>query len=341
MIDGHGDDLHRYAGRISINFSSNIFSGFDHTDLLRHLFADRRLFDSYPEPDAHSASAAIARMEGIDAGSVYTGNGATEIIYNIAAANAGAVSYIAAPTFREYQDACRMMRHDIRFFPADAERIPDFEAHSCIWLCNPNNPTGRAYPLDMLTVLIESRSDCLFIIDQAYKDYCMKPVLPAQKAVEAENVILLSSLTKRFAVPGLRIGYAVAAPRLIGCLEALRQPWSVNAAAQLAVPHLIDRRDEYTIDRRMLHAEALRISEVFRATGIDVDPTDCNFLLARLPFHKAPLLKDHLALEKGLLIRDASNFETLDSRCFRVAAQRGQENDTLITAVEEWISSMR
>jgi len=117
-------------------------------------------------------------------------------------------------------------------------------------------------------------------------------------------------------------------------------PWSVNALAIEAGKFLLRNSNLYRIDARALIEERERIASEFAKTGlIDVWPSDSNMLLARLRMGKAKALKEFLAKEKGLLIRDASNFEGLDDGCYRIAVQSPEADDLLIEGIKEWIFS--
>lgn len=338
MIEGHGDDLYRYGDRIRYNFSTNIIGNADHTGLKRHLVSVMDKIGSYPEPEPYSLERMIAAKVGVPADCVVVTNGATDAMYRIAHIFEGRRSAVLAPSFREYQDACKAYSHDISFFNR-LSSIP--ENADCIWLCNPNNPTGEIFGKHRLLQLASERQDACLVIDQAYADYTDLPVLAAKEAVAMGNVVLLSSLTKRFAIPGLRIGYAVTSPRLAKKIREAGMPWAVNALAIEAGKYLLENEEEYSIDRKFLHEEALRIAEAFRGLGIMASHTDCNFILCRLPECNAADLKQHLAEKYGILIRDASNFESLDERYFRIAAQSREANDLLIKAVKEWMGNLQ
>lgn len=136
---------------------------------------------------------------------------------------------VIVPTFSEYADACAIYGHQLSFVSDIDKPLPGADV---VWMCNPNNPTGKVCDKDLLLSVIDSRPDTIFIMDQAYADYTCEPVITPDEAVERPNLVLLGSLTKRFAVPGLRIGYAVACPGLLDRVRTVRMPWSVN---QLAV----------------------------------------------------------------------------------------------------------
>lgn len=263
-------------------------------------------------------------------------NGATEAIYLIAHTTQKKKSAIVAPTFREYQDGCRVFQHNIVFISSPTDIPNDCDV---VWICNPNNPTGKAYETEILSAIISANPEKLFVIDQAYADYSMKSTLTPDVISKHHNVLLLYSLTKRYAIPGLRIGYVIGQEKIINKLRDIRMPWSVNSIAIEAAHYLLCHSNDYLIDARGLHKEAIRISEAFTKMGISVTPTDCNFILATLPNRSAAELKKWLIDNYGILIRNASNFETLENRHFRIAAQSKEENNILISAIEKWISS--
>ncbi|MDE7509526.1 MAG: aminotransferase class I/II-fold pyridoxal phosphate-dependent enzyme [Muribaculaceae bacterium] len=335
MIEGHGDDLYRYGGRVRHNFSTNIIADRDHSGLIAYLAERLGTIGSYPEPRPFTLEKRLAEQLGCGAENVAVTNGATDAVYRIAQIHRGGMSAISRPTFREYQDACALHEYEICFFDRP-EDIPS--GASLIWLCNPNNPTGSVLPKEEILRLSATYPDAWIIVDQAYADYTSLPVLTPKEAIESGNIILLSSLTKRYSVPGLRIGYLTAPDNI--CAEIRRQgiPWAVNAPAIEAALYLLAHEEDYPIDCGRLHSEAVRLADRFRKIGIECTDTDCNFILCKLPEGmQAGQLKEYLVEEGGLLIRDASNFEGLDERYFRVAAQSERENDLLADMVEKWI----
>lgn len=334
MIDGHGDDIYRYRGLVKHNFSTNIPTEVSQEKLMAHLAGRASLISSYPEPEPFELERAIARQEGVEPENLLVTNGATEAMYLIAAANAGKVSAITAPSFAEYADACRLHSHTVIHVgsPFDSPRQADL-----IWICNPNNPTGEHYDVARLDRLIDSRPDSLHVIDAAYADYTLLPTHSAADVVSRPNILLLRSLTKRFAVPGLRIGYVTGHRETVDMLRARRMPWSVNALAIEAAGYLLDHQEDYPIDAEGLHREALFISHALSHEGLKVTPTSCNFILCELPGGTAASLKEYLVTHHGILIRDASNFTGLSERHFRVAAQNHDRNLLLIKAISEWM----
>lgn len=336
MIEGHGDDLFRYGGKVKINFSSNIPQGVNHDGLVGHLYGCGGVISNYPEPEPRSVERHLGAVYGMSPERFVVTNGATEAIYLLAHRFEGGKSAVVVPTFREYQDAARVFSHRVTFVGTIAE------ACSCeadvVWLCNPNNPTGCVFDRAGLLAAVDGCKGKFFIIDQAYALYSVKPVVSLEDMERRGNVILINSLTKQFVVPGLRIGYAVGPAALMETLRGLRMPWSVNSLAIEAAHYLLDNREKYVIDSRAMHAEAERLADALRGLGMRVGPTDCNFLLACLPSGRACDLKRWLVESHGILVRDASNFEGLGAGHFRIAAQSPEENGLLIKALKEWMS---
>lgn len=334
MIEGHGDDIYRYGGKVKYNFSSNICAPSSLGHITDYISANKEILGSYPEPYPASLESALAATLRLSADSVIVTNGATEAIYLIAHAYKQEVSAIVSPTFSEYEDACRLYNHSVLHIDT-VEALPP-EAR-VVWLCNPCNPTGKVTDADLLKGIVHENPDKIFVIDQAYADYTTRRVLDPCEAVDTGNVLLLGSFTKRYSVPGLRIGYALGAAKLLTRVRACRMPWSVNAVAVAAARCLLSDT-ESKVDASALHSEALRVAEALRNAGIMVQDTDCNFMLCRLPHGSAADLKEWLVDNHGILIRDASNFHGLSRQHFRVAVQTREADDLLIKAIKEWMS---
>lgn len=322
MINGHGDDAYQYADvEIRSDFSSNISPQTDHRALSDHLASlMSRLVAHYPEPEAWSLERQLAERLHIAPEQVIVTSGATEAIYLVAQAFRFR-PVIPTPTFSEYADACAL------YPPLDTSR-------SVLWLCNPNNPTGEVTSQSTLQDYI--RCHDLIVIDQSYEDYTDLPMLTPQKAVTLDNVIQIHSLTKTYAVPGLRLGYLTASASLTAVLRRYLRPWSVSAPAVEAGRFLL-AHNELRLQPDL--AEARRLcSQLQRIKGISVQPTQTSFMLCRCDCSTAARLKDYLVYHHGLLIRDASNFSGLSPHHFRVAARTAPENDALVKAINLFVS---
>ena len=338
MIEGHGDDLYKYGKKIVSNFSSNVYNRIDHSGLYQRLNERLSTICSYPEPMPYSLESEIARRYSLTPRQVCVTNGATEAIYLIAQVFQGRISAVLGPTFSEYADACRVHRHKVKpFYSLDA--LP--EDAELVWICNPNNPTGEVRNKEDLKALVDSHPDKLFIFDQSYEYFTLKSLLGIKEAASFPNVILLHSMTKQYAIPGLRVGYFTASEGLTDDVRCRRMPWSVNSLAIEAAKYLLEEGDGISADIPQLLAERERLTNLLLATGmLEIWPTDTHYMLIKLRMGKVAALKDFLAVNHGILIRDASNFEGLDERFFRIATQTPEENDKLVKAISEWMEQI-
>lgn len=332
MIEGHGDDAYKYKA-IKINFSSNVYNHVDHSGLYQYLSRQMESIRTYPEPEPYSLEKVLAERFRLSSEEVCVTNGATEAIYLIAQTFRSQISAILMPTFSEYADACRLHGHKV--VPIyNLNRLPD--RGKLIWLCNPNNPTGEVREKEALTACIKQNPQRIFIIDQSYEFFTQKALLTAREAAEFPNVILLHSMTKRFAVPGLRLGYITACKELLHEIRTQRMPWSVNQLA-IEAGHYLLSSSQCDIDISLLLKEKERLVQYLLSIGgMEIWPSDTHYMLVQLRMGKAAALKEYLATEQGILIRDASNFEGLNEHFFRIATQTPEENDKLVESIKKW-----
>ena len=324
MIKGHGDDTYQYEGIVS-DFSSNICVHDSHQALMNHLAAHAELISHYPEPEAWSLEKMIAERHKIDPQQVIVTSGATEAIYLIAQ-TFGMHPIIPTPTFSEYEDACKM-------FPRSADIIDicskNKKQKTMLWLCNPNNPTGEVY--DQLYIDRMMAEYGLVVLDVSYENYTDAHIMNARWGCRTPYSIQIHSMTKSYAVPGLRLGYITAHESLTEQIRRHLRPWSVSALALEAGKFLLEH-DELLCKPDLQEAQRLA-KELEQIWGVVVTPSQTNYMLCRLVHHTAAELKDYLAREHHILIRDASNFKGLTPHHFRVASQTPAENDALVEAI--------
>jgi len=320
MIKGHGDDIYQYDGIVS-DFSSNICATTSHQAVMRHLVSCQQLLNHYPEPEAWSLEAKLAALHKVNKNCIIVTNGATDAIYLIAE-TFRYKSTIPTPTFSEYEDACSSFEQK--------------EDKTMLWLCNPNNPDGRIYDLDFIKRM-ESAYD-LVVLDQSYEHYTNGQIMSVRDGCKSTHIIQVHSFTKDYAVPGLRLGYITAHESLTSAIRHHLRPWSVSALAIEAGKFLLCH-DELVCHPDLVEAQRLR--QQLLDIGIDVMPTQTNFMLCRMEGLDASALKNYLAYHHRMLIRDASNFRCLTPQHFRVAAQTPAENNALVAAIKNFIEIKR
>ena len=302
---------------------------------------DFHIMGHYPEPEPTSLEAMIAESLGVAADTIMVTNGATEAIYLIAQLYSGWASIIPQPTFTEFEDACKLFHHLLSYIADDElEVLPEDRLY---WLCNPNNPTGNVVNKLLITHIIRQHPRYLYVVDQSYADYTLKPMIQPKDLTDCYNVMLIHSLSKKYCVPGLRLGYIFASPIIIDRLRQIRQPWTVNAMAIEAGKYLIKNNPQMIPNLEEYLEEARRLHEKLSAIrGLMVMDTSTHFMLVNIDYGKANTqnLKRWLIENHGILIRDASNFRSLDNHCFRVTARTPEEDDLLVEAIKGYLKTL-
>lgn len=338
MIQGHGDDFYGTGREVRANFSTNVWYGADRESLRRMLmkYADRMLH--YPEADAASFREAAARYHGLKAEQVLVGNGATELFYLIAHAWEGSDTCIPVPSFREYEDACRLYKHRLYFLtPGDEEEIPP--SARLMFLCNPNNPDGRIVTESSLRSLLSRYPEMMIVADESFLHFAPEAQTACGLLAEYPNLIVVRSMTKSFAIPGLRLGYMLGHPDVIASVASFRYPWSVNALAIEMGKDLLQHSEIWLPDAGKMMERQKRFQEALASVaGFYPQPSFTSFFLVKTDYD-AMDLKRCLLEKYGILIREASNFRGLDRHYFRLNTLTEENNLLLVKALEEYVGN--
>lgn len=337
MLHGHGDDGYQYNQEIIANFSSNVWFGGKPSKLKDYLFSNWDKIHSYPEAAAESLVSAISSDLQIDTNQIITTNGATEAFYLIAQAFSNSKSSIVIPTFSEYEDACKVNKHELFYLNwSNLSKHTIFE-DGLVWICNPNNPTGDIISKSDLDFLLKQNSKSIFIIDEAYIDFTDAIESCIDLLNKHQNLILVKSLTKNFSIPGLRLGYLISNKVLVQDIQFYKAPWTVNSLAIEAGKFLLREKSDFLPPVSYYKSETKKfIKKLEKITGFKIHPSKTSFFLVELEEKTAFELKKYLISNFGILIRDAANFRGLNSRYFRVATQTEEKNQLLIEALIQW-----
>lgn len=334
MIEGHGDDTHQHRVNLLHNFSSNVFYKGCPTELLNKIASQVHIVQNYPSPAAQELNVAGANKHDVLVDQFLFTNGATEAFYLIAQAFAGKRAAILAPTFSEYEDACKI--HGLHY---ELVNTTDLEpsAYDLVFICNPNNPDGSIIPTKELIALIDHTPTTTFVIDEAYIEFTDQLTSLATHLKTLPNLMLVRSLTKTFTIPGLRLGYVMASTAIIQLLRNRKMPWSVNALAIQAGLQLFSNYDRWQFDVKELLKETQAFIQMFSVLDwLEVMPTYTSYFLVKLLRGSASELKKYLVTEHGILIRDATNFHGLEGEYIRLATQSPEANESLINALKKW-----
>ena len=335
MIYGHADDTYRYGDKLKLNFSSNIYAWADLSGLKEHLMQHFEVVCHYPESEPSILEKLLAKYLGVPENTVMITSGANEAIFLIAQLYKGWASIIPQPTFTAYEYACKAFDHLISYDRKDElEIMPEDRIY---WICNPNNPTGNVLVKPLVNRIIRQNTRYLYVVDQSFADYTLRPMLKLSEMVDCYNLMLIGSLSKKYCIPGLRLGYVFSSPIIIDRLRQIRQPWSVNSMAIEAGKYLLTNDPKMIPDLKGYLTEAQRLrKELASIEGIKVLKTDTSFMLVYIEFAEVLELKNWLIHHHGILIRDTSDFRGLDNHYFRIVARNEKDDNQLVAAIREF-----
>lgn len=303
----------------------------------------------YPDPNGIELKKRIAKMEGLDENQVLIGNGGAEIIALIGRILSGKRTLIVQPAFSEYEQACRVNGAIVDFHqltPGSWEldldslnkKLRDTDA---VFFCNPSNPTGVYYSKPVLKELLFAckENDCLLIIDEAFYDFIYYYESLVEYIKEFPNLLIIRSMTKMFAMPGLRLGYLLADVRVIERLADYQPQWSMNAIALKAGEWCLESElyRKETID--FIVRERKRLFAFYHDLQFIVSPSETNFYLLRDPALDNQIALFQFLLDKGIIPRHTMNFPGLEGKWLRFAIKSPVENNQLMEAIVEWRSN--
>ena len=303
----------------------------------------------YPDPDATDLVAAVSARYGASTEEVLAGNGSTELLYLLAQTAGLHRAVIPMPCYADYARAAKLGAMEVTFIPllsADGfalhpERLtPLLKEPSAVFIGRPNNPTGGVCDARALRTLAQSHPECLFVVDEAFGDFVED--FESLTSSRPANVAVLLSLTKTFAIPGLRLGCAIADASLARRVRERQPPWSVNTLAQAVGAAALHDMEYVARTRTLVRTQREALLDGLRSIrNLTMYPGTANFLLAHLdaPAPDAHALAQRLLIEDGIAIRVCDNFQELDNRYFRVAVRTGAENERLIHALQRVLTA--
>jgi threonine-phosphate decarboxylase len=335
MLDGHGDDGYRYGKSIIADFSTNVWYGGEPAGLKEYVFAKWNEINRYPEVLAESLREKLAIHHGLPAGQILVCSGTTESIYLIAQLFSRKRTTVVTPSFAEYEDACLSFDHEIAGLTwQDALELPRLKS-DLVFICNPNNPTGLIFR--DLQYWLKLNPHCMFVVDEAFIDFTGEAESAISLMAKFPNLLVMRSLTKAYAIPGLRLGYLLAREEVVDSLTNIKQPWTVNTVAMAAGHYIFDHFDDIQPPvSQLLEDKRMFVQELAKLECLEVMESGTHFFLARTLVRNAAQLKDFLIERHNLLIRDAGNFRGLTRQHFRLATQRPEDNTKMVNALKEW-----
>ena len=361
----HGGDVHAASRELGrevtelIDFSASINPLGPSQNVWRAIAGARHLVPHYPDPECWDLRQALATLWRCAPGQILVGNGSIELLYALPRALKIDHLLLVQPTFSEY--AASMARAGGRVTTVYADRDEQYALpidRLCqllerpakgsrtidgVLLCNPNSPTGQACSAAEVLRLVRAaqRRGVWLIVDETFADYCPeRSILPL--ASSWSRVVVVRSLTKFYGLPGLRVGYALAAPTVVQRLRGELPPWSVNAMGQVAALAALHDTAHAKKSLQFVVKERTRMANALaELPGCTVFPAHANFLFMELPrgWHGAKLTEQ--LRREGLLIRDCSSVPGANRRSIRIAVRSRQDNDRLLKSLYRVLSGRR
>lgn len=338
----HGGDV--YHNCVTLDFSANV-NPFGTPEAVKAAICEAaEQIAIYPDPYCGPLRSKLSALHRVAPDEIVCGNGAAELIYLFAAALKPRNTLLPVPSFSDYEAALRAAGCEATPYPllreegfALTERISDAitERVDCLMLCSPNNPTGRTIePALLLRILDRCRKTGTWLfLDESFFELCDED--KAYSLIDAlqpdDRVLILRAFTKAYGMAGVRLGYAVSKNRAL--LEAMSnavQPWNVSTVAQAAGLAALNCSDWTKTARSLFAAEKPYLERALRTLGVTVLHSDANFML----LSGVPTLYERLK-QRGILIRDCSNYRGLQAGDCRIAVRTHAENAALIAAIRE------
>lgn len=352
----HGSDIEKIEERFHIpkeqiiQFGGNVNPYGLSTYLKEELSKKINCITNYPDPAYRDLRKSIGNYCSCPMEHILVGNGSTELISHMAHFLRPQSALVIAPTYSEYAREIGLSGGQIRYFELEEKYSFQIQLdallteldckYDMLILCNPNNPTSTAITQkDLSTLLSYAKNKGTFVvIDETYVEFAaeMEQITAVPLINSFDNLIILRGISKFFAAPGLRLGYAITSNQsLIDQINSQKNPWSVNALAEQAGCILFQDKEYIDKTKKLIQQEQERVFQLLDQSE-DFHPykPHGNFILVKI-------IKDGLtssdlflkAIKEGMMIRDCSDFMFLDEHFFRFCFLFPEENDLLLNCL--------
>lgn len=350
----HGGNIYE-ASRLTgdnmgefVDFSANINPRGVPESVYQAIQAQLPYIIHYPDAQASALKGSISTYYGVDQERIVAGNGAVELLYILCHIIKPRRVAIPAPTFSEYERAARAAGAEIEYiymraddnFALNTEAVLEgLSKADLLFLGNPNNPTGNLITNSELEIFIAAAQEQqkFIIVDESFMDFIANDNDYSCRSFlkRYDNLIIVQSMTKFYAIPGLRLGFMFASPSLCRTLHQAKDPWNVNSLAQAAgVAALNDVKYQYQSRLFMERERDYLFNQITSIKGCKPFRPSVNYILVDVAGTGIPSynLRSEL-LAQGILIRDCSNYPGLSSAYIRVAVKTPELNELLVSAL--------
>ncbi len=302
-------------------------------------------YNRYPDPHQKTLKAQVAALKGVAAENIFIGNGSDEaidVLMRVFCEPREDNVVAIAPSYGMYKVAAAINDVEMRevqlgeeFSLPVEELLSATDEHTkMIFLCSPNNPTGNSFPRKQMLRLVE-QFDGVVVVDEAYIDFADAESLKSEIA-QYPNLVVLQTMSKAWAMAGLRVGLALAAERVVELMSEVKYPYNINVATMAIVKELLRQPiDDKVVEirqQRALVEAALKQSTVVEK----IYPSDANFLLVKVA--DADAMYDFL-ISKGIIVRNRNRVKGCEG-CLRMTIGTPEENEALLKSISEYEESV-
>ena len=331
----HGGDVYRHPQ--AIDFSANMNPLGVPASVIAAATESLSKIERYPDVFKNKLRAALAIYEGVDSEHIICGNGAAELIFALTLALKPRKALLPIPTFAEYEQALRAVDCDIKYyqmvkdFTLD-EGILDYidEEQDIMFICNPNNPTGFVVDSDLMTKIIKKCQVCqvFLVVDECFQDFIEEADVHTLKGTLTADspIFLLKAFTKRYAMPGIRLGYGLCQEaKVLAKMNQVMQPWNISIPAEAAGIAALQETAYVKKAQQLVQVERKYLMDELQKLPLTVYHSQANYI-----FFKGP---DNLyddCIKQNILIRDCQNYQGLSKGYYRIAVRTHAENEKLV-----------
>ena len=327
------------------DFSSNVSPAGTPLTVKKSLEKNIENIQHYPDSSSSMVISNLKKYTKLEKSNLIVGNGAIEILYNFCFAflSKNTKVLIPIPTFQEYEAVAKLNECPISYFKTMSLSknlnvfISKIPKNGCVFICNPNNPTGQLLSKKELLEIIKKAKKLSTIV---FLDECFIEMVPESNesiisyVKNYKNLFILRSLTKSFALPGIRIGYAAGPKEIIHTLKKIQIPWSVNSLAQDAANTALKNKSHLVKSNSIIKKELIFLrNKINKLKGFDCVSSSTNFILIKTKKDSTQLQKK--LLKHKILIRDCKNFRGLDNHHIRIAVKSHKDNLKLVNVLEK------
>lgn len=302
-------------------------------------------YNRYPDPHQKALKAQIAAVKGVAAENIFIGNGSDEaidVLLRVFCEPRGDNVVSIAPSYGMYKVAAAINDVEIRevqlgeefSLPVKEILAATDERTKMIFLCSPNNPTGNSFPKEQMMQLV-GEFDGIVVVDEAYIDFAEVESLKCEIAANP-NLVVLQTMSKAWAMAGLRVGLALASQRVVELMSEVKYPYNINVATMAIVEELLRQPIDANVaeikQQRTVVEQALQQSAAVKK----IYPSDANFLLVEVD--DADAMYDYL-IGKGIIVRNRNRVKGCEG-CLRITIGTPAENEALLKSISEYEKSI-